>query len=85
MKTGAMKSASHTGPAHSATGDRRGWGPTPRSRRSYAGRRDGRVMTALRGTAYLLTSLASVVFLALVVYGTVQFAQLRDAVAQLGP
>lgn len=80
-----MKTASHVGPAHSATVDRHGWGPTPRSRRSYAGRRDGRVMTALRGAAYLLTSLASVVFLVLVVYGAVQFAQLRDVVAQLAP
>ncbi|WP_300007849.1 hypothetical protein [Pseudonocardia sp.] len=80
-----MKTASHTGPAHSAAGDRPGWGPTPRSRRSYVGRRDGRVMTALRGLAYVLTSLASAVFLALVVYGTVQFAQLRDAFAVLTP
>lgn len=80
-----MKTASHTGPAHSATGDRPGWGPTPRSRHSYVGRRDGRVLTALRAAAYVLTSLASAVFLALVVLGAVQFAQLRDAVAQLSP
>ncbi len=80
-----MKTASHIGPAHSATGDRPGWGATPRSRRSYVGRHDGRVMTALRVAAYLSTSLASVVFLALVVYGAVQFAQLRDVVAQFAP
>lgn len=80
-----MKTASHAAPAHSATGDRPGWGRTPRSRRSYVGRRDGRVLTALRATSYLLTSLASVVFLALVVYGAVQFAQLRDVAAQLAP
>jgi hypothetical protein len=80
-----MKTASHAGPAHSASVERTGWGPTPRSRRSYVGRRDGRVMTAQRGAAYLLTSLASAVFLALVVYGAVQFVQLRDMVAQLAP
>jgi hypothetical protein len=59
--------------AHALTvGDRVGWGPTPRSRRSYTGRADGRALTALRATAYVLTSLASLVFLALVVYGAVR-------------
>lgn len=65
--------------AHSATvGDRAGWGPTPRSRRSYAGRPDGRALTVLRATAYVLTSLASLVFLALVVYGAVQLNRLQE-------
>ncbi|MBC8093938.1 MAG: hypothetical protein H7Y15_18775 [Pseudonocardia sp.] len=78
-----MKTASHA--AHSATGDRPGYGPMPRSRRTYTARRDGTVLTALRATAYLLTSLASAAFLALVVYGAVQFAQFRDALAQFVP
>ena len=36
-------------------------------------------MTALRATAYVLTSLASLVFLALVVYGAVQLNRLQEA------
>ncbi|MCX6463387.1 MAG: hypothetical protein NTW05_07325 [Pseudonocardiales bacterium] len=75
-----MKIATQGRPAHAMTvGDRVGWGPTPRSRRSYTGRGDGRAMTALRATAYVLASLASLVFLALVVYGAVQLNRLQEA------
>lgn len=72
-------------PAHSAATERSGWGPTLRSRRTYSARRDGRAMTALRATAYVLTSLASVVFLALTAYGAVQFAGLQDPLGPLAP
>lgn len=72
-----MKTASQARPAH-AVADRPGWGPPPRSRRSYTARPDGRVLTALRATCYLLTSLASLVFLALVGYGWVQLARLQE-------
>jgi hypothetical protein len=68
----AMSTAAHHRPAHAMTvGDRVGWAPTPRSRRSYGGRGDGRAMTTLRATAYVLTSLASLVFLLLVAYAAV--------------
>ncbi len=56
-----MKIVTQARPAHAMTvGDRVGWG---RSRRSYARRSDGPALTALRVTAYALTSLASLVFL----------------------
>lgn len=42
-------------------------------------------MTTLRATAYTLTSLASVVFLALAAYGAVQFARLQDSFGPLHP
>ncbi|MBW0113797.1 hypothetical protein [Pseudonocardia abyssalis] len=76
MKTIPAQST-RTGPMH-AVGDRVGWGPTPRSRRSYTARPDGRFMRGLRATCYVLTSLASLVFLALVVYGFVRFGQLQQ-------
>lgn len=76
MKTIPTQST-RTGPMH-AVGDRTGWGPTPRSRRSYTARPEGRVMKGLRGTCYVLTSLASLVFLGLVVYGFVQLGQLQQ-------
>lgn len=63
------------GPAHSATTARHGWGPTPRSTRSYTAHGDGRAVTALRVTAYVLTSLASVVFLLLAGYGMAQYSR----------
>jgi hypothetical protein len=61
-----------TGPA-----DRSGWAP-PRSRTGTTGG-DGTAMTALRVTTYVLTSLASIVFLAMVVYGAVQLNRLQNA------
>ncbi|MDN5933630.1 MAG: hypothetical protein L0I24_21610 [Pseudonocardia sp.] len=64
-------------PAHSAA-DRPGWGHTPRSRKSYAVRPEGRALRALRVTAYALTSLASLVFLMLVGYVLVRFAQFQQ-------
>ncbi len=73
------------GPAHSATGDRPGWGPTPRSRRSYSARPDGRALMALRATTYVLTSLASVVFLLLAGYGVAQYLAFQDAFSGFGP
>lgn len=45
--------------------------------------RDGRAMTALRATAYVLTSLASLLFIAVVVYGVIQLAQARSALEDL--
>ena len=71
------RSVTQTGPAH-AVGNRPGFGPTPRSRRSYTARPDGRVLMALRATAYVLTSLASLAFLTLVVLGVVWFARLQE-------
>jgi hypothetical protein len=71
-----MKIASQARPAH-AVGDRPGWGPTPRSHRSYTARPEGRAMRALRATAYVLTSLASLVFLLLVGYGAARLTQLH--------
>lgn len=71
-----MKIASQARPAH-AVGDRPGWGPTPRSGRSYTVRPEGRVMRGLRATAYVLTSLASLVFLLLVIHGALRGAQLQ--------
>lgn len=62
--------------AHSASGDRPGFGPTPRSRRVYSGARDGRAMRTLRVTAYLLTSVASLLFIVLVVLALVSLARL---------
>jgi hypothetical protein len=72
-----MKIASQTRPAHSVA-DRPGFGPTPRSRRTYTARPEGRAMRALRATAYVLTSLASLVFLLLVAYGALRYAQLQQ-------
>lgn len=49
---------------------------------------ESRGMTTLRATAYLLTSLASLLFVALVIYGYVQYQQaasaLEDAFGGLG-
>lgn len=41
--------------------------------------RDSSAMTALRIIAYVLTSLASLLFIALVVYGAIKVNQLQDA------
>lgn len=72
-----------------------GWGPAARSRRPSAGRRpeggrrpagrlaDGRALTVLRTTAYVLTSLASLVFLALVVYGALSLPRLHEVLDRL--
>ncbi|MBW0119097.1 hypothetical protein, partial [Pseudonocardia abyssalis] len=46
--------------------------------------RDGTAMTALRGTAYVLTSLASLLFIAVVIYGYVQLGRAQAALEQLG-
>lgn len=77
MKIARSTSAPAPRPAHSVT-DRPGWGPTPRSRRSYTARPEGRALRALRATAYALTSLASLVFLLLVGYVLVRFAQFQQ-------
>lgn len=45
--------------------------------------KDGRAMTVLRATAYLLTSLASLLFIALVIYGVVQFDRAQTALEDL--
>lgn len=45
--------------------------------------RDGRAMTILRATAYVLTSLASLLFIAVVVYGVIQLGQARSALEDL--
>jgi hypothetical protein len=62
---------------YASSADRSEWGQ-PRPRTGAAGR-DGMAMTALRVTTYVLTSLASVVFLALVVYGGVQLNRLQSS------
>lgn len=46
--------------------------------------RDGTAMTALRITAYVLTSLASLLFIAVVIYGYVQLGRAQSALEQLG-
>lgn len=46
--------------------------------------RDGTAMTALRVTAYVLTSLASLLFIAVVIYGYVQIGRAQAALEQLG-
>lgn len=69
-----MKIATAGRPAHALTvGDRVGWA---RSRRSYTRRADGRALTALRVVAYTLTSIASLVFLLLVVLAALRLDQL---------
>jgi hypothetical protein len=40
-------------------------------------------MTVLRATAYVLTSLASLLFILLVIYGAVKLNQLNDALSTL--
>lgn len=45
---------------------------------------DGKAVTALRVTAYVLTSLASLLFIAVVVYGAVQLNRLGTALEQFG-
>ncbi|MCW2720189.1 hypothetical protein [Pseudonocardia sp.] len=74
---------SRTG-SHARVGDRVGWGPTPRSGRSYssADRRDGKALTALRVVTYVLVSLASLVFIASAVYAGVAVYRLHGAVGQ---
>lgn len=49
---------------------------------SRAPGRDGRALTALRVVAYLLTSVASALFIALVVYGAILFSQFQQAVQE---
>jgi hypothetical protein len=72
-----MRIAETRRPAHAMTvGDRVGW---ERSGRTYtarpAARPHGRAFTALRATAYVLTSLASLVFLVLVVLVALRLGQ----------
>lgn len=45
--------------------------------------RDGRAMTILRATAYVLTSLASLLFIAVVVYGAIQLGRVQGALEDL--
>jgi hypothetical protein len=45
--------------------------------------RDGRAMTVLRATAYVLTSLASLLFIAVVVYGVIQLGRAQSALEDL--
>lgn len=45
--------------------------------------RDGRAMTVLRATAYVLTSLASLLFIAVVVYGVIQLGRAQSALEEL--
>lgn len=52
--------------------------PRARAAATPADRTGGRALTVLRATAYVLTSLASLVFLALVVYGAVQLNRLQE-------
>lgn len=77
-----MRNAAPGRSAHAMTvGDRTGW---ERSRRTYR-RGDGPALTALRATAYVLTSLASLAFLTLVVLGVVQLARLQQVLGAVGP
>lgn len=46
--------------------------------------RDGRAMTILRATAYVLTSLASLLFIAVVIYGVIQLGRAQSALEELG-
>lgn len=46
--------------------------------------REGRALTTLRAVAYVLTSVASALFIALVVYGAILFSQFRQAVQDFG-
>lgn len=76
-------------------GEQPGWGPAAaRARRPSSGRRpggrhpvarhaDGRALTVLRTIAYVLTSLASLVFLALVVYAALSLPRLQEMLGQL--
>lgn len=77
MKIAQSPSVPAPRPAHSAA-DRPGWGPTPRSRKSYAVRPEGRALRTLRVIAYVLTSLASLVFLLLVGYGLLRSGQFQQ-------
>lgn len=58
------------------------WGRSARTYRAPAG--DGRGLTALRIVTYVLTSVAAVLFIALVVYGAVLFARFQQAVQEFG-
>ena len=55
--------------------------PAPAYRNGPAPARDSVGMRALRVTTYLLVSLASLLFIAIVVYGVIEAVQLRDSLA----
>lgn len=55
--------------------ERPGWGP----RRPHPAPRDSAVLTTLRVLTYVLTSLASLLFIALVIYGAVRLGQFQTA------
>jgi hypothetical protein len=56
----------------------------PRPRTIIVPPQDPGWMTGLRATAYVLTSLASLLFIALVIYGAVQLNRLGNALEEFG-
>lgn len=74
-------------PAHAMTvGDQTGWERSGRVHIARSAiRRESAALTALRATAYALTSLASLVFLALVVLTVVRPTQVAAVFALLTP
>jgi hypothetical protein len=61
--------------------EQQGWSPSPRTAPASG---DGRALTALRVVTYVLTSLASLLLIASVVYGAVQLNRLVDALQGFG-
>ena len=81
----AARDRSRSG-THSVAAARLGWGPTPRSNRSYtAGRRDGRTLTVLRTVTHVLTSLASIVFIVVAVYAGMTLYRINGSVDRTSP
>lgn len=82
-----------TGPGHAVPPPRRAEAPYPlnqaappvqtRTKTIIIPPRDGRAMTALRATAYVLTSLASLLFIAVVIYGVIQLGRAQSALEDL--
>ncbi|MHA6785549.1 hypothetical protein ACVGOW_31810 [Pseudonocardia saturnea] len=83
----------HAGPGQSVPPQRRAEAPYPlnqaappvqtRTKTIIIPPRDGRAMTVLRATAYVLTSLASLLFIAVVVYGVIQLGRAQSALEDL--
>lgn len=83
----------HAGPGQVVPPQRRAEAPYPlnqaappvqtRTKTIIIPPRDGRAMTVLRATAYVLTSLASLLFIAVVIYGVIQIGRAQSALEDL--
>jgi hypothetical protein len=93
MYQGHQHAPHHAGPGQTVPPQRRAEAPYPqnqaappvqtRTKTIIIPPRDGRAMTVLRAIAYVLTSLASLLFIAVVIYGVIQLGRAQSALEDL--